>query len=79
MIRTGFSHQSNGKSGLLSRSWNRVYVDFLFERDNWYFSLKPWWRVPEDNDNDDNPDIDEFLGNFELGGSINTNNIISAF
>jgi phospholipase A1 len=68
VIRTGFSHQSNGQSGSLSRSWNRVYVDFLFERDNWYFSLKPWWRVPEDSDNDDNPDIDEFLGNFELGG-----------
>jgi len=68
VIRTGFSHQSNGQSGALSRSWNRVYVDFLFERDNWYFSLKPWWRVPESDNSDDNPDIDDYLGNFELGG-----------
>jgi phospholipase A1 len=69
VIRTIFSHQSNGQSGSLSRNWNRVYVDFLFERDNWYFSLKPWWRVPEDNESDNNPDIDDFLGNFELDGN----------
>lgn len=68
IIRTGISHQSNGQSGSLSRSWNRIYSDFIFERGNWYLSLKPWWRIPEDSDDDDNPDIDEFLGHFELGG-----------
>lgn len=68
VIRTGFSHQSNGKSGDLSRSWNRLYAEFLLERDDWYFSVKPWWRIPEDDDSDDNPDIDEFLGHFELSG-----------
>ena len=67
IIRTGFSHQSNGQSGELSRSWNRVYADFIFEYDDLYLSFKPWWRVPEDSDNDDNPDIDEYMGNFELG------------
>lgn len=68
VIRTGIVHQSNGQSGGLSRSWNRVYADFIFEQDNWYLSFKPWWRIPEHNDEDDNPDIDDYLGYFELSG-----------
>ncbi len=68
VIRTGFVHQSNGQSGGLSRSWNRVYADFIFERENLYLSFKPWWRVPENKKNDDNPNINKYLGNFELSG-----------
>ncbi|WP_238532308.1 phospholipase A [Methylophaga frappieri] len=67
VIRTGISHQSNGQSGALSRSWNRAYADFIFERGDWYLSFKPWLRIAESADNDDNPDIDEYMGNFELG------------
>ncbi len=65
-IRFGINHQSNGQSGNLSRSWNRLYTEFLFERDNLAFSFKPWWRIPEKNGEDDNPDIEDYLGNFEL-------------
>tara|TARA_R110001606_G_scaffold346892_4_gene496034 strand:- start:62113 stop:63147 length:1035 start_codon:yes stop_codon:yes gene_type:complete len=68
VIRTGLVHQSNGQAGTLSRSWNRVYADFIFEKGNWFFSAKPWWRIPEDNEDDDNPDIDDYLGNFEFSG-----------
>lgn len=68
IIRTGIVHQSNGQSGALSRSWNRLYADFIFERGDWYFSLKPWWRIPpQGSDRDDNPDIEEYMGNIELG------------
>lgn len=74
IIRTGFSHQSNGQSGELSRSWNRVYADFIFEHEDLYLSFKPWWRVPEDSDNDDNRDIDEYMGNFELGALYKLDN-----
>lgn len=63
----GLSHQSNGLSDPLSRSWNRLYVDFIFEREFLTVSLKPWWRIPEDDDDDDNPDIDDYLGHGELG------------
>ena len=66
--RVGLSHQSNGRAGPLSRSWNRVYADFIFEHEDFYFSLKPWWRIPEDSDNDDNPDITDYMGNFEFLG-----------
>ena len=68
VIRTGIVHQSNGQAGTLSRSWNRVYADFIFERGNWFFSLKPWYRLPEKQSQDDNPDIEDYLGNFELSG-----------
>ena len=65
LIFLGVSHQSNGRSEPLSRSWNRLYADFIFERDNWYLSIKPWLRIPE-NDDKDNPDIEDFLGHGEL-------------
>lgn len=73
LFTLGVSHQSNGRGGTLSRSWNRIYANVAFEKENLVVSLKPWWRVPEDEkddpldpDGDDNPDIEDYLGNFEL-------------
>ncbi|WDE14598.1 phospholipase A [Thalassomonas haliotis] len=69
----GLEHQSNGRSQLLSRSWNRLYLNFLYEKDNFALSFRPWWRLPEsekqnpfDSDGDDNPDIADYMGHFEL-------------
>lgn len=61
-VSYGFNHQSNGQSGDLSRSWNRIYVDFLFEVGDTAFSFKPWYRIPESSGNDDNPNIEDFFG-----------------
>jgi phospholipase A1 len=58
----GFVHQSNGRGALLSRSWNRAYANFLFADDNWAFGFKPWYRIPEKEEDDDNPDIAKYLG-----------------
>lgn len=73
LMSFGFSHQSNGRGGSLSRSWNRIYANFIWEKNRWVFSLKPWWRIPEsekedplDAEGDDNPDLERFLGHFEL-------------
>jgi len=67
------NHHSNGQGGILSRSWNRIMFNTVFERGPVAFSLMPWYRIPEDEKSgpmdptgDDNPDIDKFLGNFEL-------------
>lgn len=62
----GIVHQSNGRGGLLSRSWNRVYASFIAERGNLGLSFKPWYRLPEDDDDDDNPDITDYMGHYEL-------------
>ena len=62
----GFAHQSNGRSEPLSRSWNRVYASFIFEKGNFASGLKIWYRIPEDEEDDNNPDIEDYLGNFEL-------------
>lgn len=62
----GWVHQSNGRSGVFSRSWNRIYANFLFERGRWAFLIKPWVWVSKDRDKSDSPDIDEYMGHGEL-------------
>lgn len=69
------SHQSNGRAGQLSRSWNRLELNSIFERDNFIFSIKPWYRIPESKkkdptsaEGDDNPDIERYMGYFEWQG-----------
>ena len=70
------NHQSNGQSGVLSRSWNRVMLNSVFEGDNFTFALNPWYRLPEDKSRypgdpsgDDNPDITDYMGNFQFTGA----------
>jgi phospholipase A1 len=65
-INVGVVHQSNGRAEPLSRSWNRVYADILFDRGNFAFRFKPWVRLSEDEEDDDNPDIENYLGHYEL-------------
>jgi len=62
----GFAHQSNGREEPLSRSWNRIYANLIMHRGNLVLSLKPWVRIPEDAESDDNPDIEDYLGYGEL-------------
>jgi phospholipase A1 len=62
----GIVHQSNGRAGVLSRSWNRVYANFIFAKGDFALGFKPWIRISEDADVDDNPDIIEYMGHYEL-------------
>jgi len=64
-LNLGMVHQSNGRSEGLSRSWNRIYAQFGFERDNLAVLIRPWYRIPE-SDEDDNPDIEDYLGHGDL-------------
>lgn len=70
------NHQSNGQSGLLSRSWNRIMLNSVFEKDQFVVAINPWYRLsepdaeyPGDPRGDDNPDIEKYMGNFELTGA----------
>lgn len=73
LVTVGLVHQSNGQAGALSRSWNRAYADLLFSAgSHTYIDFKPWWRFPEKRKSsataagDDNPDIQHYMGRFEL-------------
>lgn len=65
-FRLGLNHQSNGQAGELSRSWNRVFAEGLVHYRQALISLKAWYRIPERRKNDNNPDIESWLGNGEL-------------
>ena len=73
MVTFGYWHQSNGRDVPVSRSWDRLFVSYVFRTGSWYVSIKPWWRIPEDQSypitspkRDDNPDIERYLGHFDL-------------
>lgn len=68
VISLGFNHQSNGQAGPLSRSWNRVFLESLYERGPFAVNARVWQRISEDAAKDDNPDIVDFMGRFELTG-----------
>ncbi len=69
----GLVHQSNGRGGTLERSWNRVFAWLTIEREKLALSFRPWYRIPENNDDDNNPDITDYLGHFELYASYKWN------
>jgi len=68
MLNIGLNHQSNGKSEPASRSWNRVYAEFGLEGQDFALLVKPWFRIPEEEGNDDNRDIQDYIGRGEVLG-----------
>ncbi|MDZ4142611.1 MAG: phospholipase A [Methylotenera sp.] len=65
LLNIGLSHQSNGRTNPLSRSWNRLYLVGGFElTDRLSLMVRPWWRLPESPD--DNPNIEKFLGHGDV-------------
>ncbi|MAX57107.1 MAG: phospholipase [Alcanivoracaceae bacterium] len=73
LLALGIVHESNGQDVPVSRSWNRIFINYVAKTGDYYWSLKPWYRLPEDKKDDptdprgdDNPDIEKYMGNFEL-------------
>lgn len=65
-LSLGFNHQSNGRSLPLSRSWNRIMAGIALEKGDWTATFRPWWRISEAGERDDNPDISNYLGRADL-------------
>ena len=61
-LSLSLNHQSNGQTEPQSRSWNRILGGVTYTYDRWLFMVQPWYRIPEDEKEDDNPDIDYYLG-----------------
>lgn len=85
-MRIGLEHQSNGRGtnadATLSRSWNRLYAQYFYAKDNYVVAVRPWYRIPEsaktsptDPGGDDNPDIEKYLGHFDLTGALRYRNL----
>ena len=63
-LRLGFLHQSNGKSGEKSRSWNRLYAQAFWRFGDFSVSPRFWARVREADD--DNPGIENYAGRGDI-------------
>lgn len=62
MAAIGINHQSNGQTDPLSRSWNRVMVNIGLDREHWSLNIRPWLRISESARDDNNPDIEDYVG-----------------
>ena len=69
----GINHQSNGRDGTLSRSWNRIFAWITFERNDLAISMRPWYAFVDKGDDADNPDITDYLGHYELSATYKWN------
>jgi len=76
IIGISLSHQSNGRAGELSRSWNRLKLSWVTSIGNVFINFEPWYRFsetrkenPTDSRGDDNPDITKYMGWFELSAA----------
>ncbi|HEX5677776.1 MAG TPA: phospholipase A [Alcanivorax sp.] len=73
LLAFGFRHDSNGEDEPTSRSWNRLYLRHVSQIGSYYVSVMPWYRIPEEKKDfpldprgDNNPDIEKYMGNFQL-------------
>lgn len=66
--RLALNHQSNGRSGELSRSWNRLVAEGEVERGPLSLAVRAWTLIGSDPT--DNPDIGEYLGYGEIHAGL---------
>jgi len=72
-LNLGLVHQSNGQAGSLSRSWNRTYAQVGLERGGWTVTGRVWKRINESSQDDDNPDIINYMGRGDLNVTYRNN------
>jgi len=59
----GINHESNGRAEPLSRSWNRVMGRLgLQVNGDLTLAARAWWRIPEDEEDDNNPHMHRYYG-----------------
>jgi phospholipase A1 len=68
LLTFGYTHQSNGRADPISRSWDRLFVEAGFERENLVLLARAWTRITPPDYEDDNPDIVDYYGHGEITG-----------
>ncbi|STX28771.1 Phospholipase A1 precursor [Legionella beliardensis] len=59
----GINHQSNGRGGVLERSWNRVILQLQFSGTRWLAHIRGWALIDQAKSSDlHNPNIAYYLG-----------------
>ena len=59
----GINHESNGRAEPISRSWNRVMGRAGIQLTNdLALAARAWWRLPEDEEDDNNPRMHQYYG-----------------
>ncbi|MBP9593423.1 MAG: phospholipase A [Steroidobacteraceae bacterium] len=66
LLNFGYTHQSNGRADPISRSWDRLFIEAGFERDDFALIARAWTRIEPSNYEDDNPDILDYYGHGEI-------------
>jgi phospholipase A1 len=81
ILSLSLSHQSNGRAGEYSRSWNRLKLSWVTSIGNVFINFEPYYRfkedpkeTPTDPKGDDNPDITKYMGWFELSAAYKQDN-----
>ncbi|MCL7745269.1 phospholipase A [Guyparkeria hydrothermalis] len=64
--RLSVIHTSNGQGGDRSRSWNRLATGIAFGRGHFAGRLRGWYRIPDPDEHDNNPDITDYMGHGDL-------------
>ncbi|EQC45672.1 phospholipase A [Bacteriovorax sp. Seq25_V] len=62
----GYMHQSNGQIQELSRSWDRLFVRGAFVFGKTIVTPTLWYRLPDPDKKDENPDTEKFIGFGEI-------------
>ena len=66
LLNFGYTHQSNGRADPISRSWDRLFIEAGFERDDFALIARAWTRIEPSNYEDDNHDILDYYGHVEI-------------
>ena len=66
LLNLAYAHQSNGRDLSGSRSWNRAYLQGGWETASVSLLVRGWWRIPEGDGLDDNPDIEDYYGRGDI-------------
>jgi len=68
MVWLGYEHQSNGQYEMLSRGWNRAYLDFYFNYHAFSLSVRPWLALGDGAHEDAIYDYEKYIGSGEIHG-----------